>query len=160
MIKLKSFDILVLEGQWYRPEQLPVMWRSMTKYSHCVIASQLDPTMVIDPNIGGIRYRSLSAFKGRKAVVCRYKGELDVAKLGYWLQRTVCNARGYDYLAWLGFITCLKEFECQNAWFCSELAYWLFQSNNIKLTREDLTFMFPNFFVEHNDFVTVYEGKL
>lgn len=155
---LKSFDIVVLEGRWWRPEEAAVMWRSMSRFSHCVIAAQLNPKVVVNPNIGGVRYDYFTEYKGRRGVVCRYKKELDIPRLTYWLQHTVHNAKGYDYKAWLGFVTNCKEMEDKDHWFCSELAYWLYQANDLKLTKTDLSFPFPSLFFDHNDFANIYEG--
>jgi hypothetical protein len=159
---LKPLDIVVVKGKWFVPYHWAIMWRSMSQYSHCFIVKD-EKGGVFDPLFGGILNRNVSDYKGREAAVCRNKFDLtphENTELLEWVKLKQKTCKGYDLRAWLGFATCIKAFEDEDRWFCSEVPYWMFQENGYRLTNKDLTFPFPNMFVDRPDFEIIFEGKI
>ena len=94
------------------------------------------------PRTGGILNNNISDYKGRRLEVLRYKKPVDIDRLEQWIAKTTATAKGYDLEAIFGFLTGIP-IQDDNNWFCSELAYWLYQENGYLLTREDMVLMYP-----------------
>jgi hypothetical protein len=137
--------------------------RTSTLWSHALTVGANGN--IYDPTIGGVKVHKnydLSDYKGRYVKVMRHINlpKLDQANMCVWMVKTQKISKGYDYKALFGFLTGLKALEDDDKWYCTEFPYWAFQGNGPKLTNEDLTFVYPPFFVQCNDFDCVWEGKI
>lgn len=159
MIDINPLDIGLLVGNCYNPIEQIVMWRSLSRFSHTWIFTNRHMAL-IEATIGGVVTNQLGSYTGRKIAVLRYKHPFDEGLLLEWLMEKKMTAKGYDYYSWLGFATGLKQHQDPDAWFCSELAYWMFQENGYKLTNENLTFPYPGTLYDCREFNVVYEGKV
>lgn len=159
----QPFDIIVIKGlDWNIPDAL-VEWRSLSEYSHCLFVYD-DKENVYDPSLDGLTKQTIDEYSNRDVVVCRIRDQAHLAQVQdamfQWLDRKFDTNKGYDYLAWVGFATGIKELEDEDKWYCSELPYWCFQEHGFQISNKDLTFMYPSFFVDNPSFEIIYEGKL
>ena len=152
-MNLKPLDIILLEGvKGNVPDEIIMHW-SNSAFTHCVVVKNENGD-IWDANVGGILDRNISYYADRYKTVRRLNPDIncyyDIAwqnKIIDWINIKQKICQGYDYLAWLGFGTGIEYFEDEDRWYCSELPYWMFQDNGLKLTGEDLTFVYPNFFL-------------
>lgn len=64
-----------------------------------------------------------------------------------WVDKVCAVSKGYDTLAWAGFVTGLKALSNnEERWTCAELPYWMLQDNGYRLTPKDEAFIYPRFF--------------
>ena len=149
-MKLKPLDIIIFEGIKGNVVDEIIMHWSDSAFVHCVVVKN-EQGDIWDANIGGILNRNISDYpQERYRTVRRYKTDLaqyEVDRIIEWINAKQKIAHGYDYLAWLGFATGIEYFEDEERWYCSELPYWMFQDNGYKLTEEELTFVYPDFFI-------------
>jgi hypothetical protein len=135
------------------------MWRSLSNDTHVVIFTGKCGE-IIEADIGGILTSDISKYKGRYMKLLRFRDKLDTERLLRWLKEKQQLSKGYDYCAWLGFATGLKELQDENRWFCSELPYWMFQDNGYKLSNENLTFIYPSDIARNPQFNVIWKGKI
>ena len=147
----KPFDVGILEGDHINPMHRVIHERTSTWWTHCVTFKNGQGD-IWDPRSGGIHDGNIRDYHGRRLMVLRHKNTIDDIRLLNWMQKTVYISEGYDVAAIFGFLTGIKAFQDDNRWFCSELAYWLFQDNGYPLTREDMVFVYPSFFYYSNEF--------
>lgn len=160
-VSLRPLDIIVFKGNLWKPTHSIVMWRSLSQYSHCVMLSS-DIFKAFDPNIDGLKKKDISHYTGSNVVICRLKSlkDYDLGKICSWAQLKFDLAKGYDFLAWLGFATGVKYLQDENKWYCAEFPYWAFMEAGVKLTNKPLTFVYPSFFVESPLFEIIYDGEI
>jgi|GEM_PF-1696364 len=160
---IRHLDIGVLKGKWWNPLTWLISWRSLSPYTHCVIFKN-SLGDIFDPTIGGILDEHISKYSGHEIVLLRHV-LVDQVYAGdhmQWLREKQRTCKGYDYLAWLGFATGIKELEDENRWFCSELPYWQWQDlpdKNFHITNEDLTFPYPSTLVNNPMLQITFKGK-
>ncbi len=145
---LFPLDIVLLEGENDIPS-LIVTQASSSAFSHCVVVKNAHGD-IFDATLGGILDRNLSDYGERYKSVCRWTQDIspaDVRRCLDWCKQKQEACEGYDVLAWLGFATGVQYFESEDRWYCSELPYWMFTENIARLTHQDLTFVYPNFFM-------------
>lgn len=158
MYEAKPLDIVVLKGKKNNLFGKIIEWKSNSPYTHCVVIKDKSHN-IFDPNIGGINTLWLPChYYERECVILRYNKPFDEEKIMRWLLEKQATAKGYDYIAWLGFATGLKYLEDEDRWFCSEVPYWMFQDNGYNLTAMDMTFVYPGDLVKNMDFDIVYKG--
>jgi len=132
------------------------MIASRSKYVHAFIV--LDKKGgIIEATEKGIVRANISSCDPGRVTLRRYREheKLNMKRLMKWLLNRERTSKGYDFIAWLGFATGIKELEDEDRWYCSELPYWIFQDNGCRLTEKDETFVFPDFFVRSDKFETV-----
>lgn len=155
----KPLDIGIIRGHWWHPLHLMIMWRSLSNDTHAVIFTG-NNSEIIEADVGGVLTSDISKYRGRHMKLLRYRGDLDTGKLLLWLQEKQHTSKGYDYCAWLGFATGIKELQDEDRWFCSELPFWMFQDNGYTLSNEKLTFIYPSDLARNHTFEIVWKGKI
>jgi hypothetical protein len=157
---IKTCDVIVIKGDWYNPLEAGIMLVSKSKYVHCMtVINQCG--LVDEAILKGVIINYLSAHEGKDCVVMRYKNPIDEAKLLKYLAETRAKSKGYDLLAYIGFLTNIQKLQDEDKWYCSERPYWMFQDNGYKLTEKDIHLIFPAFFVQDEvHFERVWEGTI
>jgi hypothetical protein len=151
----QPLDIAVIKGKWYNPMDWIIYQRTSTLWGHCVILKN-ESGDIFDPRGRGIENNHISRYATRGFKIRRYKNDFDKKKVMDWLVETQKVSHSYDFFALLGFITGIKEFQDEDHWYCAELPYWMLQRfPETRLTDEELAFVYPAFFMQCNDFVTV-----
>ena len=151
---IQPFDIVLLEGEKDADgnmdlPSLIVTQHSSSAFSHCVVVKN-EHGDIFDATLGGILDRNLSYYEGRYKSVCRWTQDISPARVRQaldWGKAKQATCKGYDILAWLGFGTGIKYFELEDWWYCSEFPYWMYMEVIERLTPQDLTFVYPNFFM-------------
>lgn len=160
MYRPEPLDVVVVDGHLYNPLHLAIMWRGLDPGSHCLTVKDIDGA-VWSPEGTGILNKQLSDYSGRTISAHRYAGILDLDKLwkrAYALQDA---NQGYDFRAWLGFVTGLKSLaNDETRWTCAEFPYWLFHGNGYRLTPNDEAFIYPRFFRYSPCFKEVFRGEI
>jgi hypothetical protein len=113
--------------------------------------------------MSGVCFENLEHYKGRQCAVLRYKHPIAQQKkiaMLMWLDKLAKSSKPYDYMALLGFLTGLKALEDDDAWYCSEVPYWLFKEFGMPLFNGDKTFIYPSDLYRCNDFEIVFEGNV
>ena len=162
-MQLQPLDIVVVDGQWFNPAHWMIQWRSLDRGVHCftIISSNGDG---YNPKFKGVQVENISQYKGRNITIVRYKHEFDSTKLLTWLSTQMTKSTRYDFFRqWLlGFVLGITSKFISNdptAWTCSELSYWAFQDNDLRLTTIDEVLPLPRLFKYHNDFEVIFTGK-
>ncbi|MBV6343420.1 hypothetical protein [Candidatus Magnetobacterium casense] len=156
-MRLKTLDVILLEGDKTNIADAVIYAWTKSLFTHCVIAKN-ELGDIWDPTIGGILNRNIQDYGDRYKTVCRFNQEIPVEKVGEmiaWINQKQLYCHGYDWLAWLGFATGIKALEDEDAWYCSELPYWMFWDAGYHLTPEEETFITPRFYLYSKDFQTI-----
>ena len=157
---MKPFDIIIIQAHLkINPMALIIYERTSTWWTHCVLVKN-DNGDIWNPNVGGILDDNISRCKGRKICVLRYKHSFDEKPMYDWVLSKQKTCEGYDYIALLGFLTGVKYFEDEERWYCAELPMWCFWDNGHKLSNEEMTFVYPSFFIQNTNFDIISEGIL
>lgn len=160
MYRPQAFDIIVVNGHLYNLLHLGIMWRGLDPGTHCLTVKNIDGA-VWSPEGKGLLNKRLSDYAGRDISVHRYKGSLNHERLWKWGYSTQKDSKGYDFIAWLGFVSGLKSLaNDEERWTCAEFPYWLFHDNGCRLTPNDESFVYPRFFRFNPLFEEVWRGRL
>lgn len=160
MSLIQAFDIIVVDGHLYNPLHLGIMWRGLDKGSHCLTVKN-SAGDVWSPEAGGILNKKISDYGGRRISVHRYKKRFDREGLTRWANRTQQRCKGYDVLAWAGFITGFRSLaNDEERWTCAEFPYWMFHANGYPLTPNDEAFIYPRLFRFNPLFKEVWRGRI
>lgn len=161
--ELKPFDIITVDGLWYYPHHHLIEWRQLDSASHVAIIAE-STGICYSAELGGVKILNIfDEYKGREVQIHRYCNDIPANKFYTWLG---ANSKAkYDFWGqwFLGFalgIGVQKIADDSNRFTCSELAYWLFQDNDCKLTSTNEVLPMPRLFRYHNDFELIYNGKL
>ena len=80
-MELKPFDIVLLDGQLYKPYHWPIQWRGLDRSVHCFPimepASNILESKILDIEFKGLEDSVLSEYIGRRARIYRYKYVFD-----------------------------------------------------------------------------------
>ena len=160
MYEPQSLDVIVVDGHLYNPLHLGIMWRGLDKGCHCLTVLN-EGGAVLSPEGKGVLDKHLADYRGRTISAHRCIGQTDAKRLLKLAHRIQLRSKGYDFLAWLGFMTGLKGLaNDEERWTCAELPYWLFHGNGHKLTPNDELFIYPRFFRFSPMFKEVYRGEI
>ena len=151
----KPCDVVVIEGNKWNPLDWVIKQRTSTWWGHCAVIKNEDGYL-FDPRAKGIENNHISKYSNRKHVIRRYKYAFDIDERLIWCNEKQEKAGPYDFLALVGFLTGKRGLGDENAWYCAELPYWMFQEfPNTRLTDEEISYIYPCFFMQCNDFITV-----
>jgi hypothetical protein len=150
----KPFDVAVIKGHIYNPMEWIIYQRTSTIWGHTAFIKN-ESGAIFDPRMKGIENNHISKYAHRKMVIRRYKYPFDENKMMAWCLDKQKKAKHYDFLSLIGYLTGIKALNDPNNWSCSEFPYWAFMNNDCRLTDEELTFIYPNFFLVSNDFTTI-----
>lgn len=150
----KPLDVVVIKSRIWQPMDWFIYKHTSSMWGHCSVVEN-EQGDLFDPRLKGIVRNNISKYESRGYKIRRYKYPYDHEKVMAWCLKTKKNSKHYDFLSMLGFATGIKKLNDPNSWYCSELPYWMFQSNDYKLTDEEITFVYPDFFMKSNDFFTV-----
>ncbi len=165
-MELQPLDIVLVHGLWYNPLHWAIRWRSLDKCVHCFTICNYENDGY-NPLFTNVQLDNLSKYTGREVTIVRHR-DLHIGKINTickWLELKYKKSKKYDFFKqWLlGFVfgIAVKSLvNDENAWTCSELPYWMFQENGVKLTSVDEALPLPRLFKYHNDFDIIFEGKL
>lgn len=153
-------DVIVVDGHFYNPMHLGIMWRGLDKGCHCLTLKD-DGGAVWSPEGKGIRNKHLSDYSGRTISAHRYIEPVDQNRLLQWGHETQLKCRGYDFEAWAGFVTGLKSLSNdETRYTCAEWPYWMWRYNGYPLTPNEEKFIYPRFFRFNPLFEEVFRGKI
>ena len=158
---LQPLDVIVLRGSWYSPMTHIIMQRTSSRWTHSVVYK--GGGQVYDARMSGVCISNLEHYRGRNCAILRYNHEIHRQKsieMLMWLDRLAKASKPYDYMALLGFLTGLKKLENENAWYCSEIPYWMFEEFDMPLFNGPKTFIYPSDLYRCNDFKVTYEGNV
>lgn len=151
----KPCDVVIIEGHKWNPMDWIIKQRTSTWWGHCAVIRNEDGYL-LDPRGSGIENNHISKYANRKHVIRRYRYAFDIIERLAWCIDKERKSGPYDMLALIGFLTGKRGLENPNKWYCAELPYWMFQSfDNTRLTDEELAYIYPCFFMQCNDFITV-----
>lgn len=156
---LQPLDLLILRGNWYNPMLYVIMQRTSSRWTHAV--TYRGKGQVYDAGLKGVCYNSVDHYNGRGVAVLRYNNKLSLEEkieMLKWLDRMAQDSVPYDFKALLGFITGLKALDDENAWYCSEIPYWMYHEFRHPLFNGEKTFIYPADLYKCNDFNIIYEG--
>ena len=164
MLKLKPFDVVIVDGLWYMPHHWPIRWRGFDAGVHAVTVINTFGD-IWNPVFTGIKIDNLKSYKGRRITVHRYKGELDTDRLQSLASSITSNSLGYDFIQqWLlGFVLGFSANTLVNderRWTCAEFPYWLFMYAGYCLSAKEETLPMPRLFRYNDHFECVFDGKL
>lgn len=158
---LKPLDVLIFKGLWFNPITPIIYTRTGTTWTHCAIAT--NPGRMIEAVAKGVVESSIDAHGTRPYKVMRYRHEMHpdhVQAAIDWLYDQVETAKGYDFLALLGFLFGWKGFDEDDRFYCAELVPVAFQQAKVDLFNEIPTFVYPSAFVQHCDFKEITENEI
>lgn len=161
MYRPQPLDVVVVDGQWYNPLHLGIMWRGLDPGSHCLTVKNIDGACW-SPEAKGILNKHLRDYTGRTISAHRYiGGPVDRDRLWRWGYQTQDICKGYDFRAWLGFVTGLRSLaNDEERYTCAEWPYWMFHGNGHRLTPNDEAFIYPRFFRFNPLFEEVFRGEI
>jgi len=151
---LRPLDIIVIKSRVWQPMDWFIYKHTSSMWGHCAVVKKEDGTL-FDPRLKGIVDNPISKYESRGFKVRRYKYDFDREKVMAWCLEKQKKSKHYDFISMIGFATGIKRLNNPNAWYCSEFPYWMHQENGSKLTDEELCFVYPDFFMKCNDFITV-----
>lgn len=151
---LKSLDIAVIRGRVWFPMDWFIYQRTSTLWGHCVVIKN-EAGDCFDPRFRGILDHNISRYDARGYKIRRYKYPMPVDDMMAWCLEKQKKARYYDIKAMGGYVTGIPGLNSENSWTCAEFPYWAFMDNCCKLTDEVMSFVFPSFFMQSNDFETI-----
>lgn len=151
---LQPLDIGIVRGHLYNPMDWIIAQRTSTLWGHSFIVKNADGD-IFDPRMKGIENNHISKYADRKTVIRRYKYPFDEEKVMAWCLDKQRTAKHYDMLSLFGFLTGIKRLNDDDTFYCSEFLYWAWQDNGYKLTDEEVSFIYPSFFTQSNDFETI-----
>lgn len=158
-MEFRPCDVAVIEGHKYNPMDWIIKQRTSTWWGHCAVIKN-NSGDIFDPRTKGIEINHISKYNNRKFSIRRYNGLFDVQERLAWLIDKQRKSKPYDFLALVGFLTGKRGMGSENSWYCSELPYWMFQSfSTTRLTDEELSYIYPCFFMQSNDFISVGSNK-
>jgi hypothetical protein len=153
-MELKPLDVGVVKGHYYNPMDWIIFERTSTFWGHCFVVKNAMGD-IFDPRTKGVENNHISKYAKRQTVIRRYKHDFDIEKVMAWCIEHQKLSHHYDFLSVFGFLTGAKALNDPNSFYCSEFPYWAWQENGYKLTDEDMTFIYPCFFMQSNDFITI-----
>jgi len=156
-MNLKPLDVILISGRMDHPDEAAIMIWSGSIFTHSVVAKDSEGN-IFNPTIGGILNDHISSYDDRYRTVRRLKKYIppeNVKRILDWCYEKQATSKGYDYAAWLGFLTGVEAFEDEDRWYCSEVPYWMFQENGYRLTWRGKKLVYPSFFNKSRKFQPV-----
>lgn len=153
-MNLQPLDVGVIRGRIWQPMDWFIYQRTSTLWGHCVVIKN-DSGDCFDPRFKGILNNNISRYDSRGYKIRRYKYPMPKNQMFEWCLDKQKKAKHYDFKAMGGYVTGIPGLQDENSWTCAEFPYWMFMDNGCPLTDEIMAFVFPSFFMQSNDFITV-----